>query len=111
MYAQEERRTRPGNLTLVFGYLLNLASALGCGFAAVQLAPPKGPWDLLKDFRAVGFAVLVIAAIYFFQRGLRLIIRFQSDRAADYYSRTAPMSLGLSPGQTDSEKLVDDGEL
>jgi hypothetical protein len=111
MYAQEERRTRPGNLTLVFGYLLNLACAFGCGFAAVQLAPPKGPWDLLKDFRAVGFAVLMIAAIYFFQRGLRLIIRFQSDRAADYYSRTAPMSLGLNPGQADSEDQVDDREL
>jgi hypothetical protein len=75
------------------------------------LAPPKGPWDLLKDFRAVGFAVLMIAAIYFFQRGLRLIIRFQSDRAADYYSRTAPMSLGLNPGQADSEDQVDDREL
>ena len=111
MYAQEERRTRPGNLTLVFGYLLNLACAFGCGFAAVQLAPPKGPWDLLKDFRAVGFAVLMIAAIYFFQRGLRLIIRFQSDRAADYYSRTAPMSLGLDVRETDSREQVDDGEI
>ena len=111
MYAQEERRTGPGKLTLLFEYLLNLACALGCGFAAVKLAPPKGPWDLLKDFRAVGFAVLVIAAIYFFQRGLRLIIRFQSDRAADYYSRTAPMSLGLNPGQADSEDQVDDREL
>jgi hypothetical protein len=88
-----------------------MVCALGCGFAAFRMVPPKPPWDLLIVLRAAGFTVLLIAAVYFFQRGLRLAFRIQSDRAVDYYARKAPMSLGIDAGQTDSREQVDDGDI
>jgi len=62
-------------------------------------------------FRAAGFIVLLIATIYFYQRGMRLAFRMQSDRAVEYYAKKAPMSLGIKAGQTNSREQVDDGEI
>jgi hypothetical protein len=61
--------------------------------------------------RAAGFIVLLVATIYFYQRGLRLALRIPSDRAAKYYAKIAPMSLGLDASETDSREQVDDGEI
>jgi hypothetical protein len=69
------------------------------------------PWDQRMVLRAASSIVLSIAAIYFYQRGLRLGFRMRGDRAVEYYASKAPMSLGLNPRQTNSEDQVDDGEL
>jgi hypothetical protein len=109
VYTQEGRRPKAVKQSLLV--LLDFACAFGCGFAAFRVAPPKPPWDHLMVLRAVVFIVLLVAAIYFYQRGLRLAFRIQNDREAEYYARTAPMSLGLDVRETDSREQVDDGEI
>jgi hypothetical protein len=109
VYTQEGRQTKPVRQALLI--LLDLVCAFGCGFAAFRVAPPKPPWDQLMILRAAGFIVLLIATIYFYQRGMRLAFRMQSDRAVEYYAKKAPMSLGIKAGQTNSREQVDDGEI
>ena len=109
MHMQEAGQTKHGRQTLLS--LLNMVCALACGFAAFRMAPPRPPWDQPIVLRAAGFTVLLIAAVYFFHRGLRLAFRIQSDRAVEYYAKKAPMSLGLDAAETASREQVDDGEI
>jgi hypothetical protein len=92
-------------------YFLDFLCAIGCGFAAIRLAGSGHLVPLVSFFRVAGVVLLWIAAIYFWQHGMRLAFKLREEKAAQFEAENAPISLGLSRDQLGSGEKVDDNGL